>query len=157
MTQAFMGTSSPTVEIERLIDSPRSRVFEAFTQQQHLEKWYGPDGFSIQTSKWDFRTGGIWEFNMHSDERGDFPTRVVWDEIIEDELLHFHHETVDESDPADFVTSVTFRDQDGKTALHFRMLFSSEKSRDETVERAGALDGLTQTMTKLEMFLKGEL
>jgi uncharacterized protein YndB with AHSA1/START domain len=157
MTHAYLGTENPTVEIERVFDAPRARVFEAFTQQKHLERWYGPDGFSIDTTKFDFATGGEWVFTMKSAERGEFPSRLVWDEIVEDELLRFHYESLDESDPADFGTSVSFRDEDGKTVVHFVMLFGSRETRDETVERAGALEGLTQTMNKLEKFLKGEL
>lgn len=30
----------------RLIDAPRERIFEAFSDPDHLTRWWGPKGFS---------------------------------------------------------------------------------------------------------------
>ena len=30
--------------IERVFDAPRERVFDVFTQPEHVQKWWGPKG-----------------------------------------------------------------------------------------------------------------
>lgn len=44
--------------IERVFDAPRERVFEMFTQPEHLQKWWGPKGLSVSTSEFEARPGG---------------------------------------------------------------------------------------------------
>jgi uncharacterized protein YndB with AHSA1/START domain len=51
-----MATNEPT--IERVFDAPRERVFDAFTQPEHLEKWWGPKMASGMQAEFDARPGG---------------------------------------------------------------------------------------------------
>src|SRR5438093_416792 len=53
-------TEVPTKEIviERVFDAPRERVFDVFTQPEHLQKWWGPKMFSVPISEFEARPGG---------------------------------------------------------------------------------------------------
>ena len=50
----------PTEElvIERVFDAPRERVFDVFTQPEHLQKWWGPKMVGISVTEFDARPGG---------------------------------------------------------------------------------------------------
>jgi len=50
----------PTKElvIERVFDAPRERVFDVFTQPEHLQKWWGPKMVGIPVAEFDARPGG---------------------------------------------------------------------------------------------------
>jgi uncharacterized protein YndB with AHSA1/START domain len=50
----------PIMQIERIFDAPRKDVFEIFTTQEMLEKWWSPyDQAYIEI---DAREGGRWHF-----------------------------------------------------------------------------------------------
>ena len=60
-------TSTPShpereIVLERLFDAPRELVFDAFTDAEHLPRWWGPRGFSVTTRSSDIRVGGAWRF-----------------------------------------------------------------------------------------------
>ena len=44
--------------IERVFDAPRERVFDAFTQPEHLRRWWGPTVVGIPLAEFDARPGG---------------------------------------------------------------------------------------------------
>src|SRR5436190_8290634 len=44
--------------IERVFDAPRERVFDAFTQPEHVQKWWGPKMVSIPLAEFEPRPGG---------------------------------------------------------------------------------------------------
>src|SRR5437660_11861739 len=44
--------------IERVFDAPRERVFDVFTQPEHLQKWWGPMGVGIPLAEFEARPGG---------------------------------------------------------------------------------------------------
>ncbi len=44
--------------IERVFDAPRERVFDVFTQPEHLQKWWGPKRLSVPTAEFEARPGG---------------------------------------------------------------------------------------------------
>ena len=44
--------------IERVFDAPRERVFDVFTQPEHLRKWWGPKMVGIPVAEFDVRPGG---------------------------------------------------------------------------------------------------
>jgi uncharacterized protein YndB with AHSA1/START domain len=46
------------IVIERVFDAPRERVFDVFTQPEHLQKWWGPKMVGIPVAEFDARPGG---------------------------------------------------------------------------------------------------
>ncbi|TMG55408.1 MAG: hypothetical protein E6H87_14395 [Chloroflexi bacterium] len=44
--------------IERVFDAPRERVFDVFTQPEHVQKWWGPKGVSNAVAEFEARPGG---------------------------------------------------------------------------------------------------
>lgn len=46
------------IMITRVYDAPRDLVFDAWTKEEHLSKWWGPRGFTTTFQKFDMKPGG---------------------------------------------------------------------------------------------------
>jgi uncharacterized protein YndB with AHSA1/START domain len=52
--------------VTRIFNAPRELVFEAFTDPEHLMKWWGPHGCTVISCKVDPRAGGAWSISMRT-------------------------------------------------------------------------------------------
>jgi uncharacterized protein YndB with AHSA1/START domain len=52
--------------VTRTFDAPRELVFDAFTDPEHLMKWWGPHGCTVISCKADPRVGGAWSISMRT-------------------------------------------------------------------------------------------
>ena len=43
---ASIDTAERALVVTRLIDAPRALVFRAWTQPEHIARWWGPQGFT---------------------------------------------------------------------------------------------------------------
>lgn len=142
---------SHEITITRLIDAPRERVFDAWTNPDSLNSWWGPQGFTNTTQSIDVRSGGVWQFVMHSPDGTDYPNRITFEEIIRPERITYLHGE-DEGKPRDFHTTVTFEDAGDGTRLTMRMVFATAELRQAAL-RFGASEGGHSTMDKLAEFV----
>src|SRR6202007_439781 len=70
-----------TVAITRLFDAPRERVFAAWTQPEHLARWFGPMRFTVPSCEIDPRPGGVFRVCVRSPKGHDFWVRGVFREL----------------------------------------------------------------------------
>ena len=66
----------------RIIDAPRSRVFEAWTRAEHLGKWYAPKGFTITDCAAEPRPGGVFRMRWRAPWGGTFGIRGEYREVV---------------------------------------------------------------------------
>jgi len=140
----------------RLISAPRELVFRAWTDPRHLERWFGPYGFTTTTRVFEFRPGGVWEFEMHGPDGTVFPNLIEWVEIVPPELLRYRQQGGRDDDQNAFETTVTFADRDGATELTLRTIFRTKAQRDYVAENYGAVEGAIETLARLTAYV-GEL
>ena len=141
------------IVIERILDAPRELVWEAWTQPEHLIKWWGPNGFTNTFKQFEFKVGGIWDFTMHGPDGTDYPNYIVFTEIVKPEKLAFNHGE-DESKPDSFKAVVEMKELDGKTRVILKSLFPTVEARANAVEKYGAIEGGKQTLGRLAEQLK---
>jgi len=148
-------TADREIVITRLINAPRELVFKVWTDQEHLEKWWGPNGFTTTTSEFDFRPGGVWFHTMHGPDGTDYPNEVYYEEIVPPERITYVHGGGDAPgvDDAQFHATITFEDEDGKTRLTMKSLFKTAKQRNHVVEKYGAIEGGKQHLANLEEYV----
>jgi uncharacterized protein YndB with AHSA1/START domain len=134
----------------REFDAPRELVFEAWTDPQHLAQWWGPNGFTTTTSRFDMRPGGVWRFVMHGPDGRDYQNRITFEEVVPPERIVYRHGGDDDVEPVRFTTTVTFVALGDKTRITMRMDFPSAEERDRVVKTYGADKGLVQTLARLQ-------
>ena len=148
-----MDTTDREIVATRLFDAPRELVFDAWTDARHLAAWWVPHGFTLTTRGLDARPGGAWRFTMHGPDGDDYRNTIVYREIARPERLAYAHVAEEGGGPAEFVVTVTFAGQEGRTVLSVRMLFASALERSEVADEYGAVEGLQQTLDRLSRHL----
>ena len=137
------------IVLSRVFDAPRELVFEAWTKEEHLSKWFGPKGFSTKTHECDVRAGGRWRFDMVADDGRVWPSRMVFLEVSPPELLVFDHGSDKDDDPHRFRMTITFDAQsDGKTVMTMRQLHPTKEQRNAGIGFGAVELGYT-TLDKL--------
>jgi uncharacterized protein YndB with AHSA1/START domain len=144
-----IDASSREIVATRVFDAQPDRVFEAWMRPERLERWWGPEGFTTTTHAFDFRTGGTWKHTTHGPDGTDFPTSLVYGEIVRPErIVYFHHAGVDGA-PARFRQTVTLVPRGDKTELTMRMVFRTPADRSAAVRKHDAIEGARQMLDRL--------
>src|SRR3954469_14771300 len=111
----------------RIFAIPRERLFEAFSNPDHLVHWWGPKGFTNTIREFDLRPGGAWRFVMHGPNGADYPIAIDFLEVIPAERIVYEL-----SDPIHrFWMTMTFAEEYGKTRLTWHMLFEREDEAEK--------------------------
>jgi uncharacterized protein YndB with AHSA1/START domain len=151
-TPTQSATADREIVITRMIDAPRQLVFEAFTEDRHLSRWWGPNGFTTTTRAFEFRVGGEWDFEMHGPDGTDYQEWITWTEISPPERIELvHGESRD--DPNAFESVLTFATEGAATRIEMRTLFPTKAARDEAVVKYHAVEGGQQTLGNLAAYV----
>ena len=118
-------SESPPLElvITRVFDAPRSLVFKAWTQPEHMARWWGPKGSTLPACELDARTGGNYRFCMRAADGSEHRAQGIFREVTEPERIVFTGAWTDadgKPTSAVMITTVTFEEQAGKTKLTLR-------------------------------------
>lgn len=143
--------------IERLVNAPRERVWDVWVSPEHLDHWWGPNGFRTSTVSWDFKPGGQWRFVMHGPDGRDYKNLITFKRIDPQELIAYDHRDDDEDLAAAgkataFETTVTFAKQGRKTLVSLHILFPTHEERERIVKEFGAIEGGKQTLGRLAAY-----
>jgi len=153
--------------IERVYDAPRERVFDVFTQPEHLRKWWGPKMVEVTVSEFEARPGGSFFFGERGPDGAmvyvagvvreiERPSRLVFD-------LHFVdadrgrvappvHSGLPGSWVDDIVTSVTFGAEGWRTRLTIRVQSGFTAAWGE-----GARMGWAESLDKLGVAIADDM
>lgn len=147
----FVEVGDREIKSVRVYEAPRPLVFRMWTEREHIEKWWGPNGFTTTTYEMDVRPGGTWRFTMHGPDGADYPNRIVYREVVIPERLVYSH-----GDDASihFEVSVTFAEEEEKTRISMQMTFATAEEKDRVVRNYGAVEGNRQTLQRLADHLK---
>jgi len=144
-----------TVDITRVFDAPRERVFAAWTRAEQLARWFGPKGFTVASCEADPRSGGAFRLVMRSPDGKDYPVRGSYLEVVAPERLVIACTADDDKGITrlEEVINVTFTERAGKTTLTVHATASGP-----TAEAAPMLEGMAegwaQTVDRLGAHLK---
>ncbi|HLA42852.1 MAG TPA: SRPBCC domain-containing protein [Aggregatilineales bacterium] len=124
-------TTQQELVITRIFDAPRELVWKAWTEPEHMMRWWGPENFTSPVCKIDLRVGGKYLNCMKSPEGQEFWSTGVYREIVPMERIVFTDSFADEHGnvvsaahygmegdiPLEMLVTVTFEDHDGKTRM----------------------------------------
>jgi uncharacterized protein YndB with AHSA1/START domain len=140
--------------LEREMPFPRELVWKAVTEPEHQNKWWGPDGFKNERVTMDFRVGGAWTFDMVGPDGTRYHNHSVFKEITPPSRLVFEH---GDGERMWFESTITLQETAKGTLITLRQLYPSQESRDEVVNKYGAIEGGKQHLAKLEAYLRDNL
>ncbi len=143
----------------RVFDAPLSLVWKAWTDPEHLPKWWGPKGCTNIVRSIDVRKGGAFRFVMHFDAPQsydasvhDFDNEILYRDIVPLERLDY---TIgDGKGGPQFEASVTFTAMGERTQVVMRSVFPTNEAL-LAVKKFGAVEGGISTLDCLEDHLGG--
>lgn len=137
--------------LQREIPFARALVWKALTDPEHVNQWWGPDGFRCERATMDFRVGGAWTFDMVGPDGTRYPNHSIFKEITPLSRLVFDH---GDGRRMWFEATITLQDAGKGTLITLRQLYPSREFRDEVVNKYGAIEGGKQHLAKLEAYVK---
>lgn len=148
------------IVITRVFDAPRELVWQAWTQPEHIEQWFGPRGFSTRVEAHNFRVGGRWRYVMIGPDGNEYPSEGVFHEIVPFERCvttdgfgegFEHPEGI--ALPEGIVTTETFEDLGGKTRVTVRIAHPNAEERRKH-EEMGVVEGFNSMLDCLAEHLE---
>ena len=151
----------------RIFNAPRQLVWDAWTTQEHLQKWFTPPAFGGGKSELDFRPGGTYHYSMITPDGQTWWGKWIFQEIhpidsmtiitaFSDEAGGIHRHPLAENWPLRTLSVSTFEDMGDKTKLTLN--WQPYEATDEEIEAFNsAHDSMNQgwsgTMAQLDEYL----
>jgi uncharacterized protein YndB with AHSA1/START domain len=152
--------------LERTLDAPVDLVWEAYTDPEHMKRWFAPKPYEVTELDLDLKPGGIFRLRMVGPDGFDsghgVPGCVL--EVVEREKLvwtsalgpgYRPNDTGEGCESFPFTAIITFADAgNGKTAYKAVAVHKDEAGRD-THEQMGFHGGWGTVAGQLEDYAKG--
>jgi uncharacterized protein YndB with AHSA1/START domain len=153
--------------ITRTFRAPRALIWQAFTQAEHLNHWWGPQGAAIKTKTLDVRPGGIFHYSMTGADGKEMWGKFTYEEVDEPNKLVFINSFSDAEGgitknpwmptwPLQVHNTMTLEEKDGGTLLTIRggpINASEEELKTFEGGRAGMQQGFAGTFEQLDAYL----
>lgn len=143
--------------IERVFKAPRPLVFKAWSQPEHLAKWWGPTGFTTAQCDVTAQPGGEFRMVITAPDGQDYPCLGRYAEVIEPEKIVLIG-SPDGSPgcgaglPPEARITVTFSESQEGTLLSIHTLFPSTEATQAAID-TGFLPGWTTGLERLNELL----
>lgn len=135
--------------VSRTVDAPARLVWDAWTKPELFRRWWVPKSFGLDLAscEMDVRVGGQYRLAfLHEGSTVEFfgtylevtrPSRLVW--------------TNEEGDAGTMITTVCFREADGRTLL----IVTNHYPSQEALEADGSMDAMPESLAQLDDLLRG--
>ena len=86
--ESTIETTETSLTIRRTFDSPRERIFRAFTEPEEIEQWFGPGAMTAEVRVLELETDGVYSVSM-LDEENRYEVEGRFVEVVEnDRIVH---------------------------------------------------------------------
>ncbi|MBD2340982.1 SRPBCC domain-containing protein [Calothrix sp. FACHB-156] len=146
--------SDTEILITRIFNAPRRLVFEAWTQPEHVKRWFGGcSSMTMTVCEIDLRVGGSWRYVLHDPKNSiEHAFSGKYREIVPPERL-VTTEIYEPVPNSDHLNILTLNEVGGKTTLHIHIQHQSREQRDGHLQ-SGMEEGLNETLNRLEALLQ---
>ena len=154
-----MNTETPQLAVSRIVDAPRALVFRAFTDPDHLARWWGPSGNSLPRDEieFDIRPGGYQRWTEVAAAEPDVRINVcvdltdVADGALLEGLMHVTGRLPDDIEPFETRFRVEFHDEpNGRTRLEIRQWLPAHLARPSNQGWLEAFEKLDATLLDIQ-------
>jgi uncharacterized protein YndB with AHSA1/START domain len=158
LTEVVLSTPSPTtIVLMRSFAARRETVFDAWTKPELLRRWFGADGWVLDTCEIDLRVGGKWRF-VSRGPGGELMGHGGVYLAVEPPVLLRQTECYDDQwFPGEAVEDLEFAEAPGGaqgtiTTVTITMEFPSQEVRDAVVS-SPMREGMGQSFERLDAAL----
>lgn len=153
-TFALALPSDREIVMTRLFNAPRELVFEAWTNPEHVAKWWGLNNQAMVVCESELRVGGQWRRVLQEGDGSVHPFKGVFQEIVPPErLVHTMIYDVEPYSNMVAIVTVTFTEEGGKTRMFERIQHQTVEARDGHLQ-SGMEWGAVITLNRLEALLE---
>lgn len=158
MTQSSFPRPDPRLDLvlQREIDVPRELVWAAWTQPEHLVKWFAPAPWTITECEVDLRPGGMLRFVMRSPEGQDYPNVGCYLEIVPNERLVWTDALLPGYRPSEepFFTAFLTLESRGSGTLYTAVAIHRDEASRKKHEEMGFHEGWGMVLDQLVAYVK---
>ncbi|RAR99657.1 SRPBCC family protein [Ensifer adhaerens] len=136
--------------VTRTFNAPPSMVYRAWSQSELFQRWWVPKsapGVSLVSCQMDVRTGGRYrlEFGAGGSDTMAFYGKYL--EVVPNERIVWTNDEGEEG----AITTVTFKDEGGRTSLTFHEVYPSKEALEEALQSGAA--ALPEQLDQLDELL----
>ena len=153
MSKAAYFDIDPTLDLvlERTVDVPAELVWRAWTEPEHVKKWFAPAPWTISECEIDLRPGGQFYTVMNSPEGQAYPNMGCYLEIVPNEKLVFTNALTPGYRPSaePFFTAIVTLEPTASGTKYTAVARHRDVAGREQHEAMGFYEGWGQTMDQL--------
>lgn len=153
MTLPFAFKPDPTLDLvlERVVDVPKELVWAAWTEPEHLMKWFCPRPWTTTQCEIDLRPGGIFRTVMRSPEGEEHPNIGIYLEVVPEERLIWTDAMLPGYRPAPdpFMTGIILLKSEGKGTRYTAMAIHRDAAVRKQHEEMGFHGGWGTALDQL--------
>lgn len=160
MTKKYEADPKLDLVLERTIDVPRSLVWKAWTEPEHLMKWFTPIPWKTVSCEIDLRPGGIFSTTMRSPEGVDMPaSEGCYLEVVENEKLVFTDGLGPDYRPKGegFMTAILYLEDEREGTKYTAIAIHKDPEDKDKHEAMGFYDGWGTVVTQMVEYIKTNL
>ncbi len=163
-----MSANDNAFFITRVFKAPKARIWQAWSEAASLQKWWGPQGCTVEALRFEFQPGGFFHYAMKFDGAPTWWGRFNYREIVAGERIVWLNSFANAqcgiarapfSDvcPMEIENTATFTEKDGVTTVSLRALPFGEVAAERQYFEAlkpSLEQGYGGTLDQLGAYLK---
>ena len=141
--------SDREIMVTRVLDAPRSLVFDALTTPALVLRWlYGPEDWPLAQCEIDLKPGGALRYGWRHRDEGDMGMGGVFRDVAPPERI-VHTELFDQDwTGGETLVTTVLGEREGRTTVKSTVRYSSREARDAALE-TGMIAGWSQAYDRL--------
>ncbi|MFY0599456.1 MAG: SRPBCC domain-containing protein [Cyclobacteriaceae bacterium] len=144
-------TNGRVATLKRTLNAPIKLVWEAWTQPDHIAKWWGPKGMETKVIEHDFKVGGSWKYSMMMPNGNEFISDGVYTEIVELKKIVSSANFKPMTEGVEI--QAIFEENGDKTNFTFNVVHSTEEYCQQQ-EKMGIYNGWGSVFDRLGEYLE---
>jgi len=164
MVQPYDIDPDLDLTMTRVVDVPKALIWKAWTQPEHLKKWFTPAPYQTIECNIDLRPGGMFRTVMRSPEGVETENIGCYLEIVENEKLVWTDALGPGYRPASqpnecfdhFFTAVVLLEPHGNGTKYTVYAFHANRAGRDTHEEQGFHDGWGGALDQMVAMIKSE-
>lgn len=157
-TQITKDAQERSILVSRVFDAPIEKVWQAYTESELLDQWWGPSPWKAETKSMNFKEGGFWLYAMVGPENEKQWSRMNYlaidayksidiEDAFSDEKGNFNQDMPIGKGKISFIPTTN------GVKVDFKSIYRSEEELNKLVEM-GFEQGISKCYDQLDDLIK---